>query len=640
MLRSIFYTALVIWCIGCATVSSPKGGPVDSLPPRVVATTPEPYSVHFSGRKVTIEFNEYVQLKDQSKLFFVSPALQRKPTLTIKGRSVVVEFRDSLDANTTYRLDFGGAIVDNNEGNKLDGFSFVFSTGDVIDSLYMAGQVINAQTQDTIPGAFVHFFDAAADSMALDSVLFKSRANAVFRSDSSGFFVADILKEKPYRIYAFLDQNGDQAYQPGADMVGFLDSTYNPIDLPPFSIEYDSTSRRSHIEPIPFRFELFTEAARIRQNMQGHSRKGRNQLDLVFAAPGARYDSLELKGVELDWLIREPNKAGDSITLWIAPPTQEQFKALPDSISGSFVYWRQDSVMNYVPKREKLNFYNKTFVAKEEKRAANKKKEEATDSTAVKKEKSTFSFKVEAQQTLNPELGIGFTFSYPLRQLDSARITLTRVEPDPKSVSRSGRRKQTTEEAADIPKIRTAEPFSFDSTSLRRRVLRANWKIGAEYELLIPDSVFVDITFAANDTLSSKFAIADPEKFGTIKLVTRADSTDSTRYIVELMGGAAKELHPVQVRRGVRAGDLLTFRYLTPGFFALRVTEDQNANGKWDTGSLTERRHPEQVRYFRSANGGRSIEAKENWEINETVTLKELFTPTAPADPSKQQPDA
>ena len=627
-LVQLFVASIVALTIGCATVNSPKGGPVDSLPPRVVATTPLPYSVNFTGRKITIEFNEYVQLKDQSKLFFVSPAPKRKPTLTLKGRSVVVEFRDSLDANTTYRLDFGGSIVDNNEGNRLDGFSFVFSTGDAIDSLYMAGQVLDARTQDTLVGAFVHFFDAAADSMTLDSVLFKSRAGAVFRTDSSGFFVADILKEKPYRIYAFLDKNGDQAYQPGADMVGFLDSVYNPIDLPPFSIAYDSATRRSSIDPVPFRFELFSEAPVIRQNLQGHTRTGRNQLNVVFAAPHGRYDSLDLKGIDLSWLIEERNETGDTLKWWVAPPTEEQFKALPDSIYGSFVYFRQDSAMNYTPKREKLNFYNKTFVAKEDKRAAAKKekKEEEADSTAAKKGQP-IQFRVDASQTLNPEHGIGFTFTYPLRQVDSSRISITRIEVDPKAAARASRRRRTDETPEELPKIRTAERFWFDSLSLGRRVLRANWKIGAEYELLIPDSVFVDITFAANDTLTSKFTVADPDKFGTIKFQAVADSADSTAYIVELMSGSGKELRPVQVRKGVRAGDLLTFRYLTPGFYALRVVEDRNANGKWDTGSLTTRRHPEQVRYFRGTNGGRSIEAKENWEINETIDLRQLFHP-------------
>lgn len=637
VLRTFFYTTLVLLCIACATVNSPKGGPVDSLPPRIIATNPQPYTVNFKGKKVTIEFNEYIQLKEQSKLFFVSPNPKRKPTLTIKGRAVVVEFRDSLDNNTTYRLDFGSAIVDNNEGNKLDGYSFVFSTGDVIDSLYMAGQVIDAHSQDTVAGAFIHFFDAAADSMTVDSVLFKSRANAVFRTDSNGFFVADILKEKPYRIYAFLDKNGDQAYQPGSDMVGFLDSTYNPIDMPAFSLQYDSTTRRSHIDPVPIRFELFTEKAIVRQNMQSHTRKGRNQLDLVFAAPQARYDSMQLTGVDLDWLIREQNETGDSITLWIAPPTQEQFKALPDSIFGSFVYFRQDSVMNFFPKREKLNFYSKTFVAKEKKRKETTE-QTTTDSTKAKTEKIPFQFKVEAQQTLNPEHGIGFSFTYPLRQLDSTRITLTRIEDDPKSTSRSGRKRATTDEKAESPKIRTKEPFSFDSLSLRRQVLRANWKVGAQYELIIPDSVFVDITFAANDTLSSTFSIADPEKFGTIKLQTLTDPKDSTTYIVELMSGKAQELTPVQIRTGVLAGDVLTFRYLTPGFYAIRVIEDKNSNGKWDTGSLSERHHPERVRYFRTSNGRRSVEAKENWEINETVHLSELFDP--PFAPKNNNPDA
>lgn len=589
----------------CATVSSPQGGPKDSLPPLIVMSDPAPYTVNFTGKKLTITFNEYVQLKDQSKIFFMSPAPKRKPTLTIKNRSIVVEFRDSLEANTTYRLDFGGAIVDINEGNKIDGYSFVFSTGPVIDSLMMVGQVVDAFTRDTVIGAFVNYFDAGADSVALDSVLFKSRAEAIFRTDSSGYFVADILREKPYRIYAFLDTNGDQNYQPGTDLVGFADTTYNPTKLGGFTFIYDSTERRARIDSLQVVFELFKEKASFRQNLMSHSRTGRNKLNFVFAAPDAKYDSLVLDSIDNSWLIEERSKNGDSITLWIAPPTIEQFKALPDSIKGSFVYQRQDSVLKYYPKREKLSLNDKVFVKKEGK----KSKKDTIPEPVV----NPFKFTVNASQTLNPEQGVGFVFDLPIRSIDSSRISLIRFEKDEKS------------KVDTLPPKEIKESFYFDSLSLNHFILRAKWKTGAEYELMIPSKVFNDIGFMSNDTLASKFTILDPDKFGTITIHLSQESADTSHYIIDVYKKEMGRSTLVQRRYSVLPGQTAKFQYLPPGKYTISVTQDKNRNKEWDTGVLDKRITPEKVRVFVNKGGSVMIEAKENWDINETINLKEMF---------------
>lgn len=591
----------------CATISSPQGGPRDSLPPRILSSDPAPYTVNFAGKYLTINFNEYIQLKDQQKIFFMSPAPKRKPSLTIKGRSLVVEFRDTLERNTTYRLDFGGSIVDNNEGNKLDGYTFTFSTGDYVDSLMMAGQVIDAFTQDTVIGAFINYFDAKLDSVALDSVLLNERAEAVFRTDSSGYFVADILKEKPYRIYAFQDNNGDQRYQSGADLAAFADTVFNPTELNAFAVEFDSTTNRTIIDDMQVRFELFKENARQRQNLISHKRVGRNKLDFAFAGSEARYDSLILNQINTAWLVEERNKKGDSITLWVAPPTKEQFVALPDSISGTFVYQRQDSVFQFFPKKEKLMFYNKTFVAPEDKKP---KKDTLQE---VEKVKNPFAFKVEAAQSLNPELGIGFVFDFPVRSIDSSRVKLTRIETNTKTRNK------------EVTKTEAPETFFFDSISMRHYILRAPWKQGVEYELLIPDSVFTDITFASNDTLSSKFTIANPDKFGTITLQAAIDTLDRNNYVVELIKGRGKNMQVLQRRRWVKAGDKVELRYIATGKYSIRVICDVNHNGEWDTGVLTERIKPEKVRVYKNSAGNELIEAKENWNIVEKFSFKDLF---------------
>ena len=124
----------------CASVGTPTGGPKDSLPPVIVGVAPADYSTHFKSDKILIEFDEYVQLKDLQKELYTSPAMKRKPVATLRGKAVQIQIKDdSLLPNTTYAVEFGSSVSDNNEGNPLHGLRYVFSTGDEIDSLMMSG---------------------------------------------------------------------------------------------------------------------------------------------------------------------------------------------------------------------------------------------------------------------------------------------------------------------------------------------------------------------------------------------------------------------------------------------------------------------------------------------------------------------
>ena len=157
---------------------SPNGGPKDTLPPKILSLQPQDYTINFQGKdkKIYIDFNEYVQIKDQQKELYTSPAMKKKPTLTMRGRSLVVEIKDdSLLENTTYAIEFGSSIADNNEGNPLHGLRYVFSTGSEIDSMVMSGYTESSDKADSLGRTFIYFFEA--DSVEQpdkwDSTLFK-----------------------------------------------------------------------------------------------------------------------------------------------------------------------------------------------------------------------------------------------------------------------------------------------------------------------------------------------------------------------------------------------------------------------------------------------------------------------------------
>ena len=128
----------------CASIGSPEGGPRDYTPPQVVKMSPMANSVNFKGNKVEITFDEIINLKDQQKKVIISPAPKTQPQIRTVGKKLTIEFRDELEENTTYVIDFSNAIEDNNESNQLDGYTFAFSTGDEIDTLAVSGIVLRA----------------------------------------------------------------------------------------------------------------------------------------------------------------------------------------------------------------------------------------------------------------------------------------------------------------------------------------------------------------------------------------------------------------------------------------------------------------------------------------------------------------
>ena len=122
----------------CARMGSPDGGWYDDTPPRVVSSTPDDQGVNVKGRKVTINFSEYIKLDDPQNKVIISPPQIEMADIKAAGRRITVDLKDSLKANTTYTVDFGDAISDNNEGNPMGNYTFSFSTGDHIDRVAIA----------------------------------------------------------------------------------------------------------------------------------------------------------------------------------------------------------------------------------------------------------------------------------------------------------------------------------------------------------------------------------------------------------------------------------------------------------------------------------------------------------------------
>ena len=203
---------------GCAQQITPSGGPKDSLPPVLLGAVPADSTRNFKTDKITFYFNEYVQLENVHDNLIVSPTPKIEPVVDSKLRTVTIKIKDTLEANTTYVLNFGNAIKDINEGNITRNFTYLFSTGNSLDSLELSGRVLLAQTGKP-DSTLIVMLHRSKD----DSAVIKERPRYIAKLDSSGHFRFRNLPAGTFYLYALKDDGGQKKYLSKKQIFGFAD---------------------------------------------------------------------------------------------------------------------------------------------------------------------------------------------------------------------------------------------------------------------------------------------------------------------------------------------------------------------------------------------------------------------------------
>lgn len=207
---------------GCAQIGMPTGGPRDSLAPVLVKAHPDTHALRFTGNKITLTFNEYIELKDISNYLMVAPFPKVKPVISSNLKTVTIRLKDTLKPNTTYHIQFGDAIQDVNEFNPLKNFAYTFSTGDYIDSLSIAGKILLAET-----GKGDSTVQALLYRESPDSAVQTRKPDYVARVKGDGSFRFDFLPPGQYSVYALKDGDGGKTYNSKKELFGFTDQPVN-----------------------------------------------------------------------------------------------------------------------------------------------------------------------------------------------------------------------------------------------------------------------------------------------------------------------------------------------------------------------------------------------------------------------------
>ena len=598
---AVFLTG--IFAAACASVATPGGGPYDETPPKFLSSTPAMNQTQVKKGKLELVFNENIALESVSEKVIISPPQIKMPTIKGIAKKVTVEFQDTLIDNTTYTIDFNDAIVDNNEKNPLEGFSFAFSTGDVIDSLAISGTLLNAGDLEPMQNVIIGLHRNLDDSAFVKLPFVRTS-----KTNDRGKFTIRNIAEGEYHIFALKDNNNNYRFDQKEEEIAFLDS----LIIPKFellmrtdtvwkdSITVDTVNLVAYnrFYPDNLMLMLFKEESHD-QFLEKTERPFPERFTFTFGNSLYRMPEFRLLGEEnihSDLLFFPQLTEGKKVlTLWLRDSTY----IARDSLAIEITYEKSDSLFRPVAQTDTIRFFPK----KTGRAAPSKKEQEIVDTTQVD---PSFTIKVEASSTMDV---FGFPvieFPEPVLFFDSTQIRL------------------------EVKQDTLWTPYAFrlqqDTVNALLYKIVGRWNYDHSYRMSIDSGAVYNIYGRANLPVSSEFR-AKPENSYSHLYFNLPDLPSPA--FVELLDASDKVVRTTRVRE---KGAL--FRNVAPGKYYARMFLDLNGNGQWDTGNYEEKRQPEPVYYYSSV-----IELMQNWEVEQTWEVYDLpVEKQKPAEVTQNKP--
>ena len=610
---------LAIVTYSCASMGRPDGGPYDELPPKFMGSTPTLHAVNAKNKKIELRFDEFIKLEKPSEKVVVSPPQMEQPEIKVVGKNVVVELLDTLKDATTYTIDFSDAIVDNNEGNPMGNFSYSFSTGASIDTMEVSGTVLNAADLEPIKGILVGLHQNLNDS-AFSRLPF----DRVSRTDSRGRFTIRGIAPGKYRIYALMDGNQNYLFDSKTETVAFSDSLVVPSFMmatrqdtlwkDTLTIDTIKTVGYTRFMPDDIILRAFKEE-NTRQYLARSQRDAENHFILKFSA---KADSLPvLKGLNFnseDAFVIEANEGNDSICYWIKDSLVYQM----DTLAVQMDYLYTDTLNQLVPKTDTLYLANK--LTKEQRDRLKKEEQEKKEKERKKREKKGETIKpdptpflkmnVDAPSSFDVNRNMVLAFEEPLARIDTSSIHVN----------------------VKVDTLWVETPFLLvaDSVVPRKYEILADWQPEKEYQLLIDSAAITGLYGLHTKEVKQEVKVKKLDEYGTLLFNIRGIGE---KGIVELLDNSGKVLRS----QPVTSEGTADFYYLSPNTkYYVRLFNDRNGNGKWDTGNVENHVQPEEVYYFPKVwDMKANFQFEETWDIHATPVDQQKLD-----EIKKQKPEA
>jgi hypothetical protein len=573
--HKIYGIILLTIIAGCAKISTPSGGPKDREPPFVVKSDPVNGAKNFKGNEVSVTFNEYVVLEKINEKFMISPPMNKRPKIFLRGKSVHVKYEEVLRDSTTYTFYFLDAIRDLHEGNALNNYQFVFSTGPIIDSLSVTGYVYNALNLDAPEETLVLLY-----SRLFDSAVIKRLPDYISRVDKNGYFRIDNVRAGKYRLYALKDADDSKNFNLPDEQIAFLKDTievsaqndYIPVvkdtvKIKPHSVKTaDTTILKGKYELILFK------PPKTAHYLTSSNRSQPYKLTYTLSLPpDSAGFGFSIPETSSDSYYIERSRNNDSIQVWITDSSlyvKPQIKTLvryPFTDSTGMVIQKQDSI-------------TMQFLVPKETRAKPKKRPLSITSNLF-----TGLFK--------PGQQITFSSQTPLGPPDTSKIRLY--------------------EGSEATRVKIPFTFIPDTVNSCRMFMAAHIIQGKNYLFTADSRAFCNIYGDVSDSSGYKITMRNNDAYGKLTLYVK---NYVGKRIIQLLSKEEKPLREIKMEKDGK----IEFSLLDVGEYRLRVIYDLNGDGKWTTGDFKKGIQPEPVSYFpQEIHIKENRYETENWDIGE-----------------------
>lgn len=551
----------------CANVVSPTGGPKDVTPPIVLQAIPENQSTMFQGKEIHITFDEYVTLNNPNNNIMISPPLKNNPEYKLSGKSLIIKFKDPLRSESTYSINFGESIKDLHEGNIFKNYSYVFSTGDIIDTLTLEGKLIQADNYKPSPDYFVMLYYRENDTISLDSLPYLVKPHYITKTDKEGNFKFSGLKEKDYLIFALKDENSNLKFDLPNESIAFLDSLVKPIYNSQSVILNDSLQNDSVKQEVKkietLTLYSFLEEDTIQKLLKKEVPE-EGLLRFVFNRPAQNVKIETLESLPDTFNIFKTYSANYDTILWYFTPNK-------DSLSLTVNY---DTLIN-----------DTTLMSL---------KPRVTGGRKAKQESVSKSLEIKTNISagnIKPEQDLILTFKEPVTNIIMRDTSWYIVGKD------------TIINDLHFEKI--------DSFGLKYKLDKTLVPENS-YKIIIPDSVFFGFRGATNDTTEFSFKVPEVSQYGNIFVKVEVPE-NVPQIIVELLDDKDKFI----ARQIVDESKKIEFKYLVPKKYKLKAIVDNDGNGKWSPGNYGKKLLPESIIFHKDI-----FDVKANWDIDLEETWK------------------
>jgi uncharacterized protein (DUF2141 family) len=534
--QCFIFCAVLLLMQSCANVGALNGGAKDTTAPKVVLGKSTPNKpVNFKKQRIVLTFDEWIRLDDVFSQVVVSPPLNETPEVTLHGKSVWFDFPETevLRENATYTINFGNAVKDLHESNPAKDLRFVFSTGPTIDSLSVTGKVIDAVTSEPVENILLMLYDNLADSAVK-----KVKPFYFSRTDKNGFARIENVRAGTFKVFALKDNDVNYLFNQETERIGF------PVENLTLTSKNVSTAPSDSAT-------LTNDTLRLRADS---IEAANSDLKIRLFDP---IKPLKLTGREID-------KYGVAKLTFNQPPKDAKI-TFDDIGQNAFTEVSNDTLLVWFKAKDESPW--SIYVPNNER----------TDTVRVRPRGQADFMKKGKLSMLNelsdipkhPTKPIVFSFNYPIQTIDSQSITL--IDSAKKSVPLSILR---------------------DSVSKRKLIFNADWAEGQSYKLTIQPNTLTDIFGFKNDTISTRINVLNKKDFSDI-ILTLSGLDSSKNYICQLVGGANNiEASYLVKNKKVFEQKMETIQIEK---YVLKVIEDTNRNGKWDTGDYDKKQQPERI---------------------------------------------